>query len=294
MLAAFVESLAPSRLTHVADIGANPIDADQPYSELLQARLCRLTGFEPQVPALEKLQASASDLQTYLPYAIGDGGAHTLNICNYSGWSSLLTPSERALQTFPFKRNAAIVDRVPVQTHRLDDLAEARSIDFLKIDVQGSELPIFENGRDALRETVAIQVEVSFVALYENQPVWSSIDLELRAQGFIPLLLLHTKPHFFSKINGQPVGERHQMLEADAVYVRDYQDPEKMTAEQLKHLAIILHSCVEAYDTVFHIMNLLKARRELSETDMSEYAKSLVRTGKVKTQPEAQSTAKPA
>ncbi len=59
-------------------------------------------------------------------------------------------------------------------------------MDYLKIDVQGSELAIFQNGRRRLADAVVIQTEVSFLPLYKKQPVFGQIDLELRGQGFIP------------------------------------------------------------------------------------------------------------
>ena len=40
--------LGPARLTSVVDIGANPVDGDPPYKPMLEKRLCRVTGFEPQ------------------------------------------------------------------------------------------------------------------------------------------------------------------------------------------------------------------------------------------------------
>jgi hypothetical protein len=44
--------LRPERLTAVVDIGANPIDGDPPYQSMLEKRLCRVVGFEPQSEAL--------------------------------------------------------------------------------------------------------------------------------------------------------------------------------------------------------------------------------------------------
>src|SRR5882757_11295127 len=70
----------PKRLTSVVDIGANPIDGDAPYKAMLQLGICRLIGFDPQPDALTRLNARKSDLETYLPCAVGDGGSHSLNI----------------------------------------------------------------------------------------------------------------------------------------------------------------------------------------------------------------------
>jgi hypothetical protein len=98
-----------SRLTHVVDIGANPVDGEPPYKSLLDAQLCRLTGFEPQPAALAELTRKKSANGTYLPYAVGDGGEHTLNLCAYSGWTSLFVPSAAALDVFSFfKANARV------------------------------------------------------------------------------------------------------------------------------------------------------------------------------------------
>jgi hypothetical protein len=48
-LNALRDLLSPSRLTHVVDIGANPLDAGEPpYLPMLNANLCHVTGFEPQ------------------------------------------------------------------------------------------------------------------------------------------------------------------------------------------------------------------------------------------------------
>ncbi len=43
-----LDLLKPQRITEIVDIGANPIDGDPPYKRLLEYRLCRVTGFEPQ------------------------------------------------------------------------------------------------------------------------------------------------------------------------------------------------------------------------------------------------------
>ena len=57
--------LAPQRLTHVVDVGANPIDGDPPYKDMLAQGLCSVTGFEPQAEALATLNQSKGELETY-------------------------------------------------------------------------------------------------------------------------------------------------------------------------------------------------------------------------------------
>jgi FkbM family methyltransferase len=190
--------LSLGRLTHVVDIGANPIDGAPPYRPLLDARLCRITGFEPQASALAELNLKKGANEAYLPYAVGDGQEHTLNLCAYPGWTSIFVPSVAALEVFSFfKNNARVVSQIPIQTRRLDDLDEVDDVDFLKIDVQGGELAVFVHGREKLKNAVAVQTELQFVNLYEGQPSFGQVDQELRAQGFIP--------HAFAALKKWPI-----------------------------------------------------------------------------------------
>ena len=177
--------LSIGRLTHVVDIGANPIDGAPPYRPLLDAQLCRITGFEPQASALAELNLKKGANEIYLPYAVGDGKEHTLNLCAYSGWTSTFVPSAAALEVFSFfKNNARVVGQTRIQTRRLDDLAEVNDIDFLKIDIQGGELAVLMHGKEKLKNAVAIQTELQFVNLYDGQPSFGQVDQELRTQGY--------------------------------------------------------------------------------------------------------------
>ena len=270
--------LKPQRLTEIVDIGANPIDGDPPYKVLLDNKLCRLTGFEPQVEALQQLNNLKSDLENYLPYAVGDGQKHILNICRYSGMTSLFKPNMNTLDHFiALKPNAEIIQEVEVETLKLDDIDEIEQLDFLKIDIQGAELSVFQSGRNKLQHAVAIQTEISFITLYENQPSMGDVDVELRAQGFVPHCFAALKkwpiaPFMFEQNPRQPL---NQLLEADLVYVRDFTRSDLMESEQLKHLAIIAHYCYQSFDLALRCMMVLQPRGVLSEADIQLYIQHL-------------------
>lgn len=255
--------LLPDRLTHVVDVGANPIEGDPPYKRMLQADLCQVTGFEPQASAFIELNLKKTKRETYLPYALGNGEKSVLNVCQYSGWTSLLEPRADALKVFSqFQSNATVIGRQAVQTHRLDDVVELKPFDLLKIDVQGGELDVFLGGARHLSHAVAIQTEVSFVTLYEHQPSFGVIDLTLRKFGFIP--------HCFVQIKNWPIGplqfQTHsenrfnQLLEADVVYVKDFIDPVSMTDEQLKHLCLLMYHCYSSVDLSGRCIEILEKR----------------------------------
>jgi|SRR5215813_410251 len=274
--------LGMSRLTHVVDIGANPIEGAPPYTPLLEAQLCRITGFEPQASALAELNLRKGPNETYFPYAVGDGKAHTLNLCAYSGWTSVFVPSEAALDVFSFfKSNARVVDRTEISTRRLDDLAEVDDIDFLKIDIQGGELAVMVHGREKLRNAVVIQTELQFVNLYEGQPSFGQVDQELRTQGFIPHAFVAIKKWPIAPIQfeGNPTQALNQLLEADVVYVRDFVHPDGMSSDQLKQLCLIAHSCYNSFDLAGRCVALLQQRQAIGVGALQQYIEILRRTG---------------
>ncbi len=249
------ELLRPARLTAVVDVGANPIDGDPPYKEMLLAGLCTVTGFEPQADALAALNRKKGPREKYLPHAIGDGGERTLHICREGGMTSLFAPDPGQLALFTdFARHGAVAKEIRVATRRLDDIDEIAAMDFLKIDIQGGELDVFKSGQRLLARAVAIQTEVSFVTLYRGQPAFGAVDTFLRGLDFIP--------HCFAELKVRPLAPlvfeddprrgHRQLLEADIVYVRDFSRPENMDGEQWKHLALIAHHCYDSMDLAFH------------------------------------------
>lgn len=132
--------LNSDRIMEIVDIGANPIDGDPPYKTMLDAGICRVTGFEPQEQALAELQRKKGPFERYLPYAVGDGNVHHLNICRASGMTSLFEPDSSTLELFEmFKSLGEVIEKVDLQTKKLDEISEIEHIDFLKIDIQGGE-----------------------------------------------------------------------------------------------------------------------------------------------------------
>ena len=182
--------LQPERLTAVVDVGANPITDIPPYQPMLGQRICTVVGFEPQAEGLAKLNEQKSDLETYLPYAVGDGAPATLTLCHAPGMSSLLAPNPQVLDCLNlYSIFGMVTGQEPIETHSLDGMSEIAAIDFLKIDVQGSELAVFRGGRSRLASAVAVQTEVCFMPLYKDQPLFGDLDRELRSLGLIPHLM---------------------------------------------------------------------------------------------------------
>lgn len=256
-----------SRPTSILDIGANPVDSDPPYKQMLDYGLCMVTGFEPQQLALAILERRKGPLERYRPEVVADGREHRLKITRSSGMTSLLTPDHNQLRLFNgFSEWGSVVEEHDVQTHRLDDL-DIDEFDLLKIDVQGSELMVFQHGRDRLSNAVAIHTEVSLVPLYHGQPTFGDVDGELRSHGFMPHSIPDVKrwaiaPTVFDN-NIYTAG--NQVLEADVVYIRDLAHPELMTSEQLSHLAMIAFHIYGSIDLAVYCIIELRQRGRVAE-----------------------------
>ena len=249
--------IRPTRPTVVADIGAL-LGTPPPYQALLQAGLCHLIGFEPQADGLARLIAQQGPRETYLPYVVGDGTKQTLHCCRSPYMTSLLRPDRSLLRWFRNHGSGSeVVATQEVQTHRLDDLSRVPALDWMKVDAQGSELAIFRHGAHKLQAASVIHTEVALVPLYEGQPRFGEIDAELRRQGFV----FHRwvgdggTPWFLPM--GTPLGAGHQVLDMDALYVRDWMKLDQLPEEQLRQYALIMcaygshdlaHRCLEEID----------------------------------------------
>ncbi|PPR72160.1 MAG: hypothetical protein CFH03_01634 [Alphaproteobacteria bacterium MarineAlpha3_Bin2] len=241
----------------VVDIGANPIDTDPPYQRLLQAGLARVTGFEPNPEALATLQANKGDNETYLPHAVADGETHEFKVCRTPGMSSLLEPNQELLQYLnQFPDWGTVVRREKINTVRLDDVSEVTNLDYLKIDIQGGELCVFENAPERLSECVAIHSEVEFLPLYVDQPLFSEVELFLRGAGF----LFHKFDPLTSRVL-EPLASKTgtyeglcQIFWADAVFIRDFTRFAELAPDKLMKLATILHDVYESFDLVLRTL----------------------------------------
>ena len=63
----------------------------------------------------------------------------------------------------------------------------------------------------------------------------------------------------------------NQLLEADVVYVRDFIHPERMSADQLKHLAMVAHHCYQSFDLAGRCISILTSRGELGLGVLDQY-----------------------
>ncbi|WP_341861486.1 FkbM family methyltransferase [Gymnodinialimonas sp. 57CJ19] len=277
---AMIEILSPERRTRVVDIGANPLD-ETPYKGLLSIGACDVWGFEPQRAAFDKLMEAKGPRENYLCAAVGDGNRAELKVCADSGFTSLLEPNlALAEATGQFRDRVKVLERIEMDTTRLDDLDEIPQFDLLKIDIQGGEQMVFRNGPKAISQALAVITEVAALPIYEGQPLLHDQLNELAQHGFYLHKFLFMKAIGFRNPHSARLSRglyRSQVSDGDAALVRGMTDMASLKTEELKHLAILADSVLLTQDLAVVAMTELVKRDVLTDDAVHDYIDLLPR-----------------
>ncbi|MBM3555532.1 MAG: FkbM family methyltransferase [Alphaproteobacteria bacterium] len=256
--------LALDQPIQVMDVGASAIAETPIYKPLLDKGWAHLHAFDGDARQIERIKAAYGDRATVHADFLFDGSARTLHLCDAAGgMTSLLKPRPDALAFFNgFAQFGRVESTLRVETRRLDDLAEPRRIDFLKMDTQGAELTVLRNGAGKLATCVAVQLEMPFFCLYEDQPSFGDIDAWMRGQGFVPhgFVALKRWPIAPTIFNGDYRRAGNQLLEADLIYVKDPLKLEILTGAQLATLATLAHHAFNSFDLCAYLLLELESR----------------------------------
>lgn len=137
------EMLGNVPLINILDVGAMSLGGDAPYQRLVDQKKARVTGFEPGIEECRKLNEEMGAPHRFYPYFIGDGQAATYYQTNFGMTGSLYRPNARLLEKFQnLAEVTTLLQTHEIQTKRLDDIDGIGCVDFIKIDVQGSELNV--------------------------------------------------------------------------------------------------------------------------------------------------------
>jgi FkbM family methyltransferase len=148
----------------------------------------------------------------------------TLYCARDPGKTSVLPPNMERIRAFPRAERFETADEVRLPAERvgpLDDVLATHGIDdvdFIKVDTQGSELPILRGGAGALSKAVGVKVEVEFFELYRGQPLFADVDKHLRAAGY---QLIDLRRTYWKRGDYTAYPGRGQLVFGDALYFRD-------------------------------------------------------------------------
>lgn len=273
-------SLPFDHRTRIVDVGANP--ANRPaYADLAEAGFADVHGFEPGEEAYRRLIETRGAHETYHPYAVGVGGPATFYATRNGSFASIFQPDPDQITTLgQWEKSLTVMEEIPMTTVSLDSIASLPRPDMLKMDTQGAELQILEGGSNCLSDAVVIMPELRFFQLYRNEPMMGRVDIKLREMGFmlhkvLPGAQVRIVSNHIDRL--RPSMTRNQMIDADAIYVRDLACHKTMSNAQLSHLALLADAVFQSMDVVLRCLDLLVQRHAISEAQIDAYIARLPR-----------------
>lgn len=206
-------------------------------------------GFEPEAAECERLRSTAARNEIYICEALyRSESAVVLHHTRDPHCSSVYRPNEELIRRLrPNDTSLDVVRSEHIVATTLDkalEKGESPSVDFIKLDTQGSELDILLGGGQTLERVIGVEVEVEFMPLYQGQPLFADVHHFLQSKGFALMDFPHTcsvadfaaavrpPPSSFLRRavsswnagmkapRGKYRGAR-QLLYADAIYLRD-------------------------------------------------------------------------
>lgn len=152
----------------------------------------KIFGFDPDEAECAKLQASYNHLPngyvTCLPIGLaGSPGKRNLYLTKEPACSSLHPPIHYLAEKYPALDCISLQKIITADVTTLDLWAREmnlQTIDYIKIDTQGSELEILKGGDTIISTTRCIDIEVEFNPIYEGQTLFGETDTYLRSKGF--------------------------------------------------------------------------------------------------------------
>lgn len=272
------QGLRLDRNLSILDIGANPIN-EPTYHALKTEKMCDVIGFESQKDAFDELQSAKQSNEIYINAAVGDGTTQNLYIYQMSGFTSFYKIYEQAITAIRgLWKSTREQDVVPIATTPLDDIDEVNHVDLLKIDVQGAESQIIQSGKNKLSDLVAVIIELRYFRLYENEQMMGDVDSLLRSKGLILHKLTETKYSLLDSsraIQLRPRRANSQIIDGDAVYIKDVTKLETFTNEQLALLALSGDGVFFSFDLVLLLLDELVRRGSYTDADIDTYVNML-------------------
>jgi FkbM family methyltransferase len=207
-----IAAIRDRRVDLVLDVGAN---AGQ-WARLVRGSgyAGRIVSFEPLDDAYSALRRAAEDDPWWeaRQAALSDAdGTATINVAGNSWSSSLLPMAELHAESDP---ESGYVGTQTVETRRLDALRGevVRPDDriFMKLDVQGFELPVLQGAPETLSQVQALEAELSYAELYAGQALLPELVAHLHDAG---LDLVGVEPVFSDPRTGE-------LLQVDGFFVR--------------------------------------------------------------------------
>lgn len=190
-------------------------------------------GFDPDHEECAAIAHEISEVMPYAlfqiaPFAVGkENGSATMNLYKTPVNNSFLKVNPAIVERYAI-RTFEEAGSMPVQITSLDSYlfqqlkGEGTWGELLKLDTQGMEHDILSGATRTLAErTVAVIAEVEFFQIYSDQPLFSEVELLLRARGFSFYGFSKMSYRSRRRMDKRDSIGRERVLWADAIFFKD-------------------------------------------------------------------------
>lgn len=184
--------------------------------------LCNAILFEPDPREYKILEAKHKGNRIVLNTALSDRAKDIdFHLCKAQQVSSVYLPNREFLKEFYNSERFEVTKTITMKADTLDNqlvINNIHDIDFIKLDTQGYELPILQGSLTTLKNVIGIEVEVEFVPLYCDQPLFSEVDSFLRSMDYV---LIDLKRYYWKRNILKKYGRnKGQLVFGDALYFK--------------------------------------------------------------------------
>lgn len=155
---------------------------------MIYTKFINYVGFEPDERSYIDLLNSDNSKKCHsyniLKFALWDSETEmSINLCSVPQDSSIYSPNRNFLENFPNPERFDVVGKEKISVTKMDSL-DISSPDFMKLDIQGGELNALKGASSYLNDTLGLELEVEFIELYSNQPLFGDVCDYLSTKGF--------------------------------------------------------------------------------------------------------------
>ncbi|MFZ2160920.1 MAG: FkbM family methyltransferase [Sideroxyarcus sp.] len=255
----------------ILEIGSAPLDeTPEPFHQLLDLFPgSQILAFEVEKDLCERLNKTSKPGIKTFPIALGrTEETRTFYETRHPMCCSLYRPNERLISLYNNFEVAYLKSAGSIETVSLDYFTKQNnigSVDFIKIDIQGAELEVFQGGYNVLDQIVAMVCEVEFIPHYINQPLFGDVCAFLSKQD----IMFHKFLGLFGSalspivVNNDP-NFVTQHIWSDAVFIRDIFKIPELSSHKLLKLGMLAY-LYGSPDLTYHCFHHYD---KLNETDL--------------------------
>ncbi|MFN0049479.1 MAG: FkbM family methyltransferase [Cytophagales bacterium] len=182
------EWLKNHNIDSVIDIGANQGQFALKINSAIKPAV--IYCFEPTTVAFTSLEKNTRIFNNIKRLQIGIGDSNKkmeININSYSPSSSILALSNYHKNSYPdfLETTTETIQIATLDSLVADQKVKLTSTTLLKIDVQGFEKFVLLGAKQSLKVLKMVYLEVSFIEMYANQPLFGEVYDFLIAENFV-------------------------------------------------------------------------------------------------------------